>query len=291
MNHLTAKNAKNATDQSTTGTLNFTVRQDEKPYFLSSAMTGGEAEVHFKTELLPVTIQDMRSIVTDIDREGFELFRSPSQIKDFYDSGVVDTDYNAEVTELLKDRFGASEVYIFDHTRRSDGGAGAVNPDGRRGPAVRVHCDYTDASGPQRAKDAIGVAEYESTLARGGRIIQVNVWRPISDMPVQRSPLALATANSVPKEDLLATDQHFPDRIGEIYQLAHGEGHQWYYAPLMNRDEVILIKGWDTLEDGRSRYTPHGAFQLPNQDESAPPRESIETRTFVAIEADGPLDV
>ncbi|MGZ0190405.1 MAG: CmcJ/NvfI family oxidoreductase, partial [Alphaproteobacteria bacterium] len=89
----------------------------------------------------------------------------------------------------------------------------------------------------------------------------------------------------VPKNDLLATDQHFPDRIGEIYQLAHGEAHQWYYAPLMNRDEIILIKGWDTLEDGRARYTPHGAFQLPNQDQSAPPRESIETRTFLVIEA------
>ena len=53
----------------------------------------------------------------------------------------------------------------------------------------------------------------------------------------------------------------------------------------MNRDEIILIKGWDTLEDGRARYTPHGAFQLPNQDQSAPPRESIETRTFLVIEA------
>ena len=53
----------------------------------------------------------------------------------------------------------------------------------------------------------------------------------------------------------------------------------------METDEVILIKGWDTLESGVARYTPHGAFQLPNQDPSAPPRESIETRAFLVIDA------
>jgi hypothetical protein len=194
--------------------------------------------------------------------------------------------YNAEVVALLKQRFGASTVYIFDHTRRSDDGKGASNPDGARGPAVRVHCDYTDKSGPQRAKDAMGVAEYERVVAAGGRIVQVNVWRPIGNAPVQRAPLALATAASVPKADLIATDQRFPDRTGEIYQLAYGQTHQWYYAPLMQRDEVILIKGWDTVADGSvARYTPHGAFQLPNQDPNAPPRESIETRTFLVIDA------
>jgi hypothetical protein len=280
MNHVVA------TDRSTnatTGALTYIVRQDEKPYFLSSALTGGEPEVHFKTELHTVAINDMRTIAADVDREGFELFRSPSRIKDFYDVAEVDTAYNAEVVALLKQRFGASAVYIFDHTRRSDNGPGAANPDGARGPAVRVHCDYTDKSGPQRAKDAMGEAEYERVIASGGRIVQVNVWRPITG-PVRRAPLALATANSVPKADLIATDQRFPDRTGEIYQLAYGEGHEWYYAPLMDTDEVILIKGWDTLETGAARYTPHGAFQLPDQDPNAPPRESIETRTFLVID-------
>ena len=273
-----------ATQSATVAKLTYIVRQDTKPYFLSSALTGGEPEVHFKTEVRAAPVNSMREIVSDIDREGFELLRSPSKIRDFYDVEAVDTAYNAEVTDLLKDRFAASAVYIFDHTRRSDGGEGAVNPDGRRGPATRVHGDYTDLSGPQRAKDAMGADEYARVIAAGGRIVQVNVWRPISDTPVQRAPLALAASASVPKADLIATDQRFPDRTGEIYQLAYNEAHEWYYAPLMERDEVILIKGWDSLDDGRSRYTPHGAFQLPDQDPSAPPRESIETRTFVVID-------
>jgi len=287
MNHVAATGRTTAgrttTDRTTAGALTYIVRQEEKPYFLSSALTGGQPEVHFKTEQHTVTIRDLRNIAADIDREGFELMRAPSAIRDFYDGDEVDTAYNAEVVALLKQRFGASAVYIFDHTRRSDTGEGANNPDGLRGPATRVHCDYTDKSGPQRAKDAMGEAEYERAVAAGGRIVQINVWRPITG-PVRRAPLALAAAASVPKADLIATDQRFPDRTGEIYQLAYGEGHDWYYAPLMETGEVLLIKGWDS-EHGLARYTPHGAFQLPDQDPSAPPRESIETRTFLVIGA------
>jgi hypothetical protein len=75
----------------------------------------------------------------------------------------------------------------------------------------------------------------------------------------------------------------FPDRVGEIYHLAH-PGQRWYYAPLMTPDEVLLIKGYDSLTDGRARFTPHGAFDLPDTPESAPARESIEVRTLVISE-------
>ena len=96
--------------------------------------------------------------------------------------------------------------------------------------------------------------------------------------------MALADASSIAPDELVATDQVFPDRVGEIYHLAHSPTQKWYYAPDMERDEVLLIKGWDSLDDGRALYTPHGAFDLPNTAASAPPRESIEVRTLVIIE-------
>ena len=40
--------------------LTFIVRQDAKPYFESSALTGGEPEVFFNTEQRRVTVRDMR---------------------------------------------------------------------------------------------------------------------------------------------------------------------------------------------------------------------------------------
>lgn len=270
---------------SVTGGLTFTKPQDTKPVFHSTALTGGEAKIFFELEQHSVEIGDMREIAESlsVDREGFELLEKPTAVDDLYDDDVVEGPYRAEIEAILTERFGATKVVVFDATRRSDSPNGAANPDGLRGPAVRVHVDYTVASGPQRAKDAIGEAEYERLIAAGAHILQVNVWRPIKG-PVQRSPLALADASSVATEELLATDQVFPDRVGEIYQVAHGPNQRWYYASEMSADEIILIKGWDSIADGRAQFTPHGAFELPEMAPEAPARESIEIRTFVVIE-------
>lgn len=266
-----------------TAPLTFITPQTEKPVFYSQAYTGGEVKAMYETEAHSVDVADVRGIAhrLDIEREGFVLRNSPSRAGDLWDDRVVEGAYYAEIEALLKCEFGASRVAIFDATRRSDGGGGAANPDGRRGPAARIHVDYTVTSGPQRARDTLGDAEFERLMAEGRRIVQVNVWRPIKG-PVRRSPLALADAGSVSPADLVATDQVFPDRVGEIYHLTHNPSQRWYWAPDMTPEEVFLIKGWDSLDDGRARFTPHAAFPLPDQN-GAPTRESIEVRTMVVI--------
>lgn len=264
--------------------LTFITPQEEKPYFHSQALTGGEVKYFFGVEQHHVEVADLRPHAASftLDQSGFAFRHAPTAVSDLYDDAAVEQDYYAEVEALLKAEYGASRVAIFDATRRSDGGQGARNRDGNRGAASRIHVDYTAKSGPQRARDVLGSDEVDRVLGTGGRIVQVNVWRPIAG-PVQRSPLALADAASVAPNDLIATDQIFPDRVGEIYHVAHNPKQLWYYAPEMTRDEVFLIKGWDSVEDGRAQFTPHTAFPLPDQD-GAPARESIEIRTLVVIE-------
>ncbi|MDJ0945428.1 MAG: CmcJ/NvfI family oxidoreductase [Kiloniellales bacterium] len=265
--------------------LTFIRRQAEKPSFHSSALTGGAPKVFFETEAHQVAIHDLRGLAESLslDHEGFVLRRHETGVADLYDDEAVEKSYIPEIEALLRRELGASRVVVFDVTRRSDGGAGAPNPDGLRGPATKVHVDYTVKSGPQRVQDLLGEAEADRLAAAGARIVQVNVWRPIRG-PVERSPLALADADSVRPDDLIATDQVFPDRVGEIYHLAHHPAQRWYYAPQMTRDEVLLIKGWDSLDDGRARFTPHSAFEDPTTPEAAAPRESIEVRTLVVID-------
>ena len=267
------------------GALTFIRPQNTKPVYRSAALTGGLPEVLFEVEENTVLIGDMREIADtlSIDREGFELLRHATAVEDLHDDDAVKSQYYPEIEAFLRQRFDAGRVVVFDATRRSDGGAGAANPDGPRVPAWRVHVDYTVNSGPQRASEILGEAEAERLAASGGRIIQVNVWRPIQG-PVRRAPLAVADASSVRPDELIATDHVFPDRVGEIYHLAHAPSQRWYFAPAMTRDEVLLIKSWDSRDDGRARFTPHGAFELPDTDETAPPRESIEVRTLVIIE-------
>ncbi|MDP6708122.1 MAG: CmcJ/NvfI family oxidoreductase, partial [Alphaproteobacteria bacterium] len=138
--------------------LTFIVPQDEKPYFKSSALTGGAPEVHFETEAREVTIHDMRpeAPTLALDRQGFELRRHQTAVDDLYDDAAVESVYDLEIEALLKQAMGADRVVVFDRTRRSDGPSGARNPDGLRGPADRVHVDYTVASGPVRAADVLG---------------------------------------------------------------------------------------------------------------------------------------
>jgi hypothetical protein len=265
--------------------LTFIRRQTEKPVFHSAALTGGAPKLFFEVEDHTVPIADMRAVADtlSLDREGFELLESPTAVEDLYDDEAVEGAYYREIETLLRERLGASRIVVFDATRRADSEAGAKNPDGLRGPAARVHVDYTVTSGPQRSKDILGEAEYQRLMDAGARIVQINVWRPIKG-PVERSPLALADASSIAPDDLIATDQVFADRTGEIYHLAYDPDQRWYYAPRMTRDEVILIKGWDSLDDGRARFAPHGAFPLPGTPKDAPARESIEVRTLLVIE-------
>ena len=267
------------------GALTFIVPQETKPCFESSALTGGEPKVHFETEVHHVDVRDMRQVadLLSLDRQGFLLVRHETAVADLYDDKAIAGVYDRELEALLTALTGADRVAVFDHTRRSDSAEGAANPDGFRGPASRVHVDYTVDSGPKRAADVLGADEMDRVLSAGGRIVQINVWRPIRG-PVLRTPIALADAGSVRPDELIATDQVFPDRVGEIYQLAHASDQRWYWAPRMERDEVLLIKGWDSLDDGRARFTPHGAFQLEEQESDAPPRESIEVRTYLVFE-------
>lgn len=265
--------------------LTFIVPQAEKPALYHTAYTGGAPDFRFAVEEHEVLVADLRphADAFTLDKEGFAFRTAPTDVADLYDDNAVETAYYDEIRSLLTREYGASHVAVFDATRRSDGGNGASNKDGNRGPASRIHVDYTAKSGPQRARDVLGSEEFERLLKSGARIVQVNVWRPIKD-PVQRSPLALADATSIAPADMIATDQVFPDRVGEIYHLSHNKDQRWYYVPEMTRDEALLIKGWDSLEDGRAQFTPHSAFPLPSQTDDTPARESIEVRTFVVIE-------
>jgi hypothetical protein len=88
-------------------------------------------------------------------------------------------------------------------------------------------------------------------------------------------------AHTMEQKDFIATDLKFPDRTGEIYSVAYNPEQRWFYFPRMQPDEAMLLKCYDSMEDGRARFTAHSAFTDPTAPADAPPRESIETRTFV----------
>ena len=260
--------------------LKFRKKGDRKPVS-DASRPGSDTSESEGFEWQTVSIADGRPIVDrlSLDGAGFELRPHNTAVSDFYDDDEVRAVYYPEVEHLVKAATGASRVVIFDHTVRIDD-AVQRNKQGKRGPARVVHNDYTERSGPQRVHDLLDAADAEIFLQH--RFAVVNVWRSIG-APIETAPLAIADAQSMAAEDLIATDLVLPDRTGEIYQVAFSPDHNWFYFPKMHRDEALLLKCYDSLTDGRARFTAHTAFDDPTTPDNAVPRESIEVRTLISF--------
>jgi hypothetical protein len=227
-----------------------------------------------------VAIHDVRPIAAtlSLDEQGFRLLTAPASLRNFDTEEAITSQYYDEAIALLQEVTGASRVVVFDHTiRRRIAGVSDRSRGFPRQPVPRVHVDYTVKSGPQRLRD---VLPEEAPELLKKRFAVINVWRPIKG-PIEDSPLAVSDARSVANQDLIATDLVYPNRTGEIYYVKFNPAHDWFYAPGMRDDEVMLIKCYDSLDDGRARFVPHSAFVDPTTPANALPRQSIELRTLV----------
>jgi hypothetical protein len=172
---------------------------------------------------------------------------------------------------------GARRAIVFDkNVRHAPSASTPTTFLGR--PARLVHNDYTAKSAPQRVRDLLGEKEAAAALQR--RYAFINLWRPIAG-PLRDAPLALCDARSVAPETVVISSLIYPDRQGEVYRLTYSPEHRWLYFPDMDPDEIIFIKCWDSLDDGRARFSAHTAFDDPTCPPGSPPRQSIEIRTLV----------
>jgi hypothetical protein len=230
---------------------------------------------------MPVSIKDARrqAIQRSIDREGFELRRHTTAVSDFYDSREVQEIYYPEIVRLVREMTLAELVVVFTHAVRCGEKLKQADTTVQR-PFKFVHNDYTATTGPSRAREVLGP---RSEMLTARRFCIINLWRPIRG-PIQESPLALCDAQSVTPRDFVSIPSQDPSgRTIRIYTLSFSSNHLWSYFPLMQHDEIVLFKTFDSMEDGRARFTFHSAFTDPNTAAEAPPRESIEVRALVVF--------
>ena len=224
-----------------------------------------------------VLIHDGRALLRrlSLDRQGFELRHHETAVSNFYDAAEVRAVYYPEVERLLKTATGATKVLAFEHDVRSSQrrGVGEV-----RGPVRVVHDDYTEKSAPERVR--LYLPAEADTLLRH-RFAVINVWRPIKG-PVRDTPLAVCDAQSLDTEDLIPTAEGVKH---EVYLFKFSPNHRWFYFPAMRTDEALLLKCFDSIRDGRARFTAHTAFDDPSALPDAPARESIEVRALVFFSA------
>lgn len=243
--------------------------------FISPIQTGKPSRREDTVDYREMEVHDAWPLAgeTSLDREGFELHRLSSAVADYHDDAEVEHVHYPEIVKLIMDATGAARVFIFDHTLRAAG----EKRTGVRDPVQSVHNDYTPKSGPQRVRDLFP-DEAEELLGR--RFAIINAWHSI-DGRIESWPLAICDARSIASQDLVATDLVYEDRVGEVFNLAHGDGHRWNFFPRMEQDQVLLFKCFDSATDGRARFTAHSSFDDPASGPDARPRASIELRALV----------
>lgn len=254
------------------GRLHFLEEMQEKPvYFIDEPPSSPRQRRPMAAR--EVWIENARPFASSLslDREGFELRPRRSRVRDFYDAEEVRREYYAEVEALVREATGATRVHVFDHNTRN-----GHHEAGVRLPVRYAHNDYTLRSGPQRVRDLLG---HEASGLLERRFAVVNVWRPIRG-PVLDAPLAICDAQTLGLGDFVATDLRYPDRTGEVYSVRYNPNQRWYYFPRMETDETLLLKCFDSSEDGGARFSAHSAFDDLTAPDGAPPRESIEVRTL-----------
>jgi hypothetical protein len=259
-------------------TLSYFVDTKEMPVSLVGApgesdkrVGGGDSEPH------RVTLQNGRLHAGGFafEKNGFRFVEHASRVTNFYDEDEIRRVYYPEMEALVKQESGAKRVVVFDHTLRT------ADDDLRQVAKIRdvvrrVHNDYTEWSGPQRVRDLMG-GEAEELLRHRFAIVQV--WRPIRH-PVESWPLAIADARSLAPDDMVVTERRYANRVGQTSAITWNPDHRWYWFPRMRPDEALVFKVYDSLKDGRARFTAHTAFEDPTTPPFARPRESIEIRTL-----------
>ena len=263
--------------------LNYFADSSEKPVIYTYEPPPGVSRATGKSESRPVLIRNARlERDLSLDKQGFKLVRQETVVHDFYDRAEVEKIYYPEVELLLKEATGAEKVVVFDHQVRNI----QLSKQGEKNAREyvwTVHNDYTAKSGPRRVKDHLPADEAEQRLRH--RFAEINVWRPIRG-PIESTPLAVCDAQSIASRDFVPADFVYRDKVGEVYRFTYSPNHRWFYFPRLERNEVILLKCYDSREDGRARFSAHSAFDDPTTLPDAAPRESIEVRALVFWPAD-----
>jgi hypothetical protein len=262
----------------TDGAIYYLAPMTERAHFYEDGPPPGKPVTNMRYAPRGMRILNGRLAAPDasLDKEGFTLLQHESGVRDFREQDAIRRFYYREVEALVAEATGASRVVVFDHTLRRHMPDEDDRRDNMRLPATHVHVDFTPTSAKQRVRDVLP-DEADGLLKH--RVEFVNVWRPIAT-PVFDAPLAMCDARSVAPDDLVPASLIYNDRVGEIYYMTHNSRHRWIYYPLMQPNEALLIKNYDSLNDGRARYAPHSAFLDPASPSGSPPRQSIEVRTI-----------
>jgi hypothetical protein len=86
-----------------------------------------------------------------------------------------------------------------------------------------------------------------------------SVWRPLEHV-VEDYPLAVCDGSSIDKSSLVCFDNVTQIRIGESMQAVYADGLRWYYLSNQTKDEVMLLKIYDSSPTVKVKCTSSSIY-------------------------------
>ncbi|KEP47886.1 putative methyltransferase-like protein [Rhizoctonia solani 123E] len=243
-----------------------------------------------------VVAQDIRGRENDfkLDVNGFEYLTRPTD-EAFLDKQSIETNYYAEVRQLVKEHTSADQVFIITHrTRALKIIRGHMKTLGKieHHRSVNyilqsrdllpwfqhtVHVDRTPESVAAEVKKYLG--EDAERLVKG-RVRFINVWRPI-EHKVHHEPLGFADWQTSSESDLLPVHVDNVYAKFDVFLSRFNKTHNWYYLGHQTPSEIAMIKCYDSHPDGGANFCLHSSFIHPGCHRDNPRRRSIEVNTLV----------
>ena len=248
---------------------------------------------------VPTLISDARRVFgkyplrdaqdTLLNGRGFLLADSPSRVLDWSDAKEVMDKHYDEARLLAQTLLPDFEIWpISSHTFRNESITKHHWIDGiQYGPCVEfVHNDYADTLSSDNKSIEKTFAEIMG-MPTDKRVIGINIWRSVSNDPLERLPLAVCDRTSIDPNDLKYSLNTEAPKPFNAHSCVPNAGQRWYYYSQQTRDEALVFTTYDSHPDDAELFRPtlHTAVAKPGS-ENLTLRKSIEVRFFGIIDFD-----
>lgn len=264
----------------------FSCSTDGGPAWILSSALPGEVRSNFVQAPVEVTIRDLRGKenIVNLDTNAIEVAKYNGSVQELFDDGSeAQQTYYKDISDMLKERLGASRVLIYHFSFRFRGvpTADENRDENHRNPVYYPHIDRDGPSVYKVVEKQLGQEEAEKV--KKNRVQMINIWRPVGPYPITKSPLTLCDYCSIDvNKDVHPMETR---QIGDpvtAYTLSPSadNAHIWYYLSRMRSDEMFLFKQFDSKPDV-AQLGFHTAFQ--NDSESTPHDKelSLEIRCLI----------
>ena len=230
-------------------------------------------------------LEDAQTLL--LNDRGFLLTHAPSSVLDWSDPAEVrDTHY--EEARLLAQRLlpDFDIKPINSHTYRNESIKEHYWLDGvQYGPCVEfVHNDYADTLSSDQKTIEKSFAQIMG-MPTDKRVIGINVWRSVSDDPLERLPLTVCDRTSIDPNDLRYSLNPEAPKPFNSHSCMTNNAQRWFYYSQQTVEEALVFTTYDSHPEDGELFKPtlHTAVAKPGSDRLTP-RESVEIRFFGFID-------